>query len=118
MMPPKKVTTPDSVRNKAQELRAKMAQQREEAAALKEYFSSLFPEEFMVTDAQFGVWIRQYGFDNAVLGFEEAARKMNMIGQQVEEKAKDDDGEPVVPMGKSSLIKFASWVMAHPESCE
>lgn len=113
------MATLDAVRNKAQELRAKLAQQREEVAALKEYFSGLFPVEYMVTDAQFGVWIRQYGFDHAVLGLEEAARKMNIINQQVEEEAKDEEtGERVAAMSKLSLIRFASWVMGHPESCK
>jgi hypothetical protein len=71
--------------DKVQALRAKVSRQREEIAALKEYFSSLFPEEYMVPDSQFGVWIRQYGFDYAITGFEEAAKKINTVNQAIEE---------------------------------
>jgi len=75
--------------DKVQALRAKVARQREEIAALKEYFSSLFPEEYMVSDAQIGIWIRQYGFDYAVIGFEEAAKKINTVNQAIEEGVYD-----------------------------
>jgi hypothetical protein len=45
-----------------------MALQREQAAALKEYFTDLFPDDkFPVPDTQFGIWIRQYGFDYALM---------------------------------------------------
>ncbi len=97
----------------AQALRAKLAQQREEIAALKEYFSSLFPEdEYKVPDSQFGVWIRQYGFDNAIIGFEEAAKKLNKVNQAIEEQ---DDAEP---WSRLSLVKFASWVMSQEKKKE
>lgn len=92
--------------NKAQELRAKVAQQREEVTALREYFIDLFGEEYMVPDTQFGIWIRQYGFDNAVIGFEETTKKMNKINQAIEE------GKDVEEMSRLSLVKFASWVMS------
>lgn len=44
----------------AQKLLAKIAEQREQINALREYFALLFPAEFMVDDYQFGVWVRQY----------------------------------------------------------
>jgi hypothetical protein len=116
----KTMPTPEQLRNKAQELRAKLAQQQEEVAALKEYFSSLFPEEYMVPDSQFGVWIRQYGFDNAVVGFEEAATKINKVNQAIEEGVFDKQGNPVdiEPFNKLSLVKFASWVMSQEKKKE
>lgn len=112
--------TPEQLRNKAQALRAKVAQQKEEVAALKEYFSNLFDEEYMVPESQFGIWIRQYGFDNAILGFEEAAKKMNTINQAIEEGVFDKKGNPVEvgPMSRLSLVKFASWVMSHENKKE
>jgi hypothetical protein len=106
--------------DKVQALRAKVARQREEIAALKEYFSSLFPEEYMVSDAQFGIWIRQYGFDYAIIGFEEAAKKINTVNQAIEEGVFDKNGKPVEvePWNRLSLVKFASWVMSHEKKKE
>ena len=105
--------------DKVQALRAKVARQREEIAALKEYFSSLFPE-YMVSDAQFGIWIRQYGFDYAIIGFEEAAKKINTVNQAIEEGVFDKNGKPVEvePWNRLSLVKFASWVMSHEKKKE
>jgi hypothetical protein len=60
--------TNDAAMDKVRALRAKMALQREQAAALKEYFTDLFPDDkFPVPDTQFGIWIRQYGFDYALM---------------------------------------------------
>ena len=60
-----------------EELRKKMAKQREEVAALKEWFGELFPDhpELMVSDSQFGTWVRQYGFEYAVPALEDIAKK-------------------------------------------
>jgi hypothetical protein len=106
--------------DKVQALRAKVAQQREEIAALKEYFNSLFPEEYMVSDAQFGIWIRQYGFEHAIIGFEEAAKKMNTVNQAIEEGVFDKNGKPVEveAWSKLNLIRFSSWVMSHESKRE
>lgn len=106
--------------DKVQALRAKVARQREEIAALKDYFSSLFPEEYMVSDAQFGIWIRQYGFDYAIIGFEEAAKKINTVNQVIEEGVFDKNGKPVEveAWSRLSLVKFASWVMSHEKKKE
>jgi hypothetical protein len=103
--------------DKVQALRAKVAQQREEIAALKEYFTDLFPEEYAVSDSQFGVWIRQYGFDYAVTAFEEGAKKLNKTEQEIAESKGVIDKktgkrvaqpEAFTPIG---LVKFLSWVM-------
>jgi hypothetical protein len=102
--------------DKAQALREKMAQQREEVAALKEYFADLFPQEYMVEDYQFGVWIRQYGFEYAIIAFEEGAKKLNKMQQEVAESKGIIDkktGKKVEPelFTKVGLVKFLSWVM-------
>lgn len=98
----------------AQELMEKLTRQREEVAALKEYFGDLFPDEFMVPDAQFGVWIRQYGFGNAVFGLDEAAMKMSKVSTAKEE-GEEDAG---APWTRTSLVKFASWVMSQERKAE
>ncbi len=98
----------------AQELMDKLTRQREEVAALKEYFADLFPVEFMVSDAQFGVWIRQYGFANTIVGLDEAATKMNKVSKEIEEGDKDA-GEPWT---RTSLVHFASWVMSQERKAE
>jgi hypothetical protein len=102
----------------AQALRAKMAQQREEIAALQEYFADLFPAEFMPEEGQFGVWIRQYGFDYAVIAFEESAKKMNKTQQDIEERkikkiVDKKHGVTVAPEAftKIGIVKFLSWIM-------
>jgi hypothetical protein len=99
-----------------EELRAKLAKQREEIGALKEYFTDLFPEEkYMVPDTQFGIWIRQYGFDHAISAFEEVAKKINTIDQKIEGKVfgtRDGKRIAVEPFNKLSLVKLASWIMA------
>lgn len=95
-----------------------MARQQEEIAALKDYFSTLFPEEYSITDGQFGVWIRQYGFSYAVTAFEEGAKKMNKTQQEMEERATKKivdkkHGVTVSPEAftKVGLVKFLSWIM-------
>lgn len=98
----------------AQELMDKLTRQREEVAALKEYFADLFPDEFMVSDAQFGVWIRQYGFANTIVGLDEAATKMNKVSQAIEEGDKDAGA----PWTRTSLVHFASWVMSQERKAE
>jgi hypothetical protein len=100
--------------DRAQALRAKVAQHREEVAALKEYFSSLFPEDCMVSDGQFRTWILQYGFDNAVIGFEESVKKINKVKQAIEEGKAEADAN----FTKLSLVKFASWVMSQEKKKE
>lgn len=106
--------------DRAQALRAKIAQQREEIAALKEYFTLLFPPELMPADTQFGIWIRQYGFDYAVTAFEEGAKKINKTEQERAEPKTftDKKSGKKVPLGsrpeeftKVGLVKFLSWVM-------
>jgi hypothetical protein len=91
--------------DKVQALRAKILREREEAAALKEYFNDLFPEEFKVSDGQFRQWVRQYGFDNALTGFEGAVNKLN----RDESSAKANN--PIeTAMG---LINYASKIMSN-----
>jgi hypothetical protein len=94
--------------DKVAALRAKLAQQREEVAVLKEFFSEFFPEEeWLVSDSQFGIWIRQYGLDAALIGLEEAAKKLSKVNQEIEE------GKDVEPWFQLNLVKFSSWVMSN-----
>lgn len=102
--------------DKAQALREKVALLREEVAALREYFADLFPPEYLVSDAQFGIWIRQYGFDYAVIAFEEGSKKLNKMQQEIEEGRTIIDketGEKVAQevFTRIGLVKFLSWVM-------
>lgn len=106
--------------DRVQALRAKVAQQREEIAALKEYFTDLFPPELTPADSQFGVWTRQYGFDYAVIAFEEGAKKLNKVEQEIAEAKTFTDrktGKKIVvapppdAFTKVGLVKFLSWVM-------
>ena len=92
-----------------EELRKKMAKQREEVAALKEWFGELFPDhpELMVSDSQFGTWVRQYGFEYAVPALEDIAKKVNTIDQKITGKVTDKlTGKTVAP-----FTKLASWIM-------
>lgn len=109
--------TNDAAMDKVRALRAKMALQREQAAALKEYFIDLFPDDkFPVPDTQFGIWIRQYGFDYAIGAFEDVAKKVNTaenknIFRVVETSGKSGKTVPIEPFTTISLIKLASWIM-------
>lgn len=89
------------------ELRAKMVQRREEVSALREYYTDLFPPEFMVNDGQFSNWIRQYGFDYAVTAFEAGERELNKVQQDI------DSGDDVSakPFTKIGFVKWLSKVM-------
>jgi hypothetical protein len=96
------------------ELRAKIAKQRDEAAALKEYYIELIPEPHLLADdIQFGQWVRQYGFGHAVPALEDIAKKVSTINQTLGEgKAEDEDGKPLARMDKLSIVKLASWIMS------
>lgn len=109
--------TNDAAMDKVRALRAKMALQREQADALKEYFTDLFPDNrYPVPDTQFGIWIRQYGFDYAVDAFEDIAKKVNTLDNKkifkvVETSGKSGKPVPVEQFNTVSLIKLASWIM-------
>jgi|ERR1035441_1327407 hypothetical protein len=96
------------------ELRAQIAKQKDEAAALKEYYIELIPEPLLlVDDIQFGQWVRQYGFSHAVPAFEDIAKKSSTINQKLSEGlTEDDEGKPLARMDKLSIVKLASWIMS------
>jgi hypothetical protein len=96
------------------ELRARIAKQRDEAAALKEYYIELIPEPLLlVDDIQFGQWVRQYGFSHAVPALEDVAKKNSTINQMLAEGlTEDDEGKPLMRLSKLSIVKLASWIMS------
>jgi hypothetical protein len=96
------------------DLRAKIAKQRDEANALKEYYIELIPEPHLLADdIQFGQWVRQYGFSHAVPAFEDIAKKNSTINQKLSEGlTADEDGKPLMRMDRLSIVKLASWIMS------
>lgn len=98
-----------------EELIAKTQLMLEQSEALKEYYAVLFPEpEFMLSTAQFGRWIRQYGFDFAAPALDATAQKMSMVNQMLEEHPglREEDGNPVEPFGKKNIVLYASKIMS------
>ena len=99
--------------SQATDLLNRIRRQREEAAALKELYAELFPpEEFMVADSQFGVWLRRYSFDIITESFDRTADWLNQCQQKVEEaEAEGKKSDPHLCKTKLDVVKYASGVM-------
>lgn len=99
--------------SQATDLLNRIRRQREEAAALKELYAELFPpEEFMVADSQFGIWLRRYSFDIITESFDRTADWLNQCQQKVEEaEAEGKKSDPRLCKTKLDVVKYASGVM-------
>src|ERR1035441_6457087 len=99
--------------SQATDLLNRIRRQKEEAAALKELYAELFPpEEFMVADSQFGVWLRRYSFDIITESFDRTADWLNQCQQKVEEaEAAGEEPDPLYCKTKLDVVRYASGVM-------
>ena len=80
--------------SQATDLLNRIHRQKEETAALKEFFFELFPPEFMVADSQFGVWLRRYGFEIV------------------------EEPNPIYCKTRLDVVKYASGVMVKKKATE
>jgi hypothetical protein len=98
--------------SQATDLLNRIRRQREETAALKELYAELFPSEFIVSDSQFGVWLRRYDFDIVAESFERTADWLNQCQQKVEEvEAEGEEPDPRYCKTKLDVVRYASGVM-------
>lgn len=105
--------------SQATDLLNRIHRQKEETAALKEFFLELFPPEFMVADCQFGVWLRRYDFDVVTESFDRTADWLNQCQQKVEEaEAKGEEPNPIHCKTKLDVVKYASGVMVKKKATE
>ena len=94
--------------NKAQALLEKLRQQKEESAALQEYWASSFPE-FPVPDfRQMKIWLDSYDFDTVVYGLDVVLKQHSKRSQSVAEQT-----EGATLMTSLDIIKFASKCMVN-----
>lgn len=101
--------TDTSMQEKIQELREKLALQKQQVDVLSDLWNSLFPEpEFEITNGQYLIWLRKYEFDHIVSSFESGADWLSTEMQKIETGAEDALPEPP---GKISLIRIVSKSM-------
>ena len=87
---------------KAQELLARIAQQKEEIIAIQQLWASVFPEFGELSVRQCQVWLKLYTFDQVVEGIETSNIKCARPQGKVDE---------MMPWDIERLTSYASGVM-------
>lgn len=86
--------------SKAQELRNRIAQVKEEVTALQEYWASIFPEFSDLAVRQCQIWLKLYTFDQVVEG-------MDVTNVKFSKRQNGATG----PMDFDQAVRYASGVM-------
>jgi hypothetical protein len=88
------------------ELIARMEQQKNEIAALKSYWETLFPEVKEPGDRQWLVWLNMpYDFETVVYGLEKSMQQWNKKALEAGTK------EGALPMQSEQIVPYASGCM-------
>lgn len=78
-----------SQNNKARELLDRIAQQKEEAEAIQQFWKDMLPEVGIPGGGQCRVWLQQYGFDTVVAGIEAMLVKHNRDSAEEPEQGRE-----------------------------
>lgn len=98
--------------SRAQQLLARIRQQRAEVESLREFYLCLFAEQDVPADRQFHIWLQRYGFDGVTEALEATSEWFNKVLQMAEERA-EEGKSPIADLckGKLDIIKYASGCM-------